>query len=89
METDDGIEWALPDTLGFRTMKAETVADAAAQFKVLQMRRVRGGGAGVAASADEVLGLFAREKERTLRQMQRVYISDLGVPWESQQRGSR
>ena len=84
-ETDDGdVQWELVDTHGFRAMKADAVAEAAAQYRVLSQSRVREATTGRPISADEVLQLYFAEKRHALPRMQQIYIRGLPEPWDSQ-----
>lgn len=78
------LEWDLADTHGFRAMRADAIAEAAAQYRVLGLNRIREAATGEPVTPDEVLRLFWQEKKRALPQMQRIYIGGLPDPWESQ-----
>lgn len=78
------LQWDLIDTHGVRAMRADAIAEAAAQYRVLRLNQIREATTGDPVSPDEVLRLFWQEKRRALPQMQRIYISGLSSPWESQ-----
>ena len=83
--TESGdLQWDMLDTHGFRAMKADAIADAAAQYRVLRLNQVREASTGEPITADEVLRLLWQEKRRALPQMQRIFIDTLPYPWSSQ-----
>ena len=77
-------EWNLIDTHGFRAMKADAIAEAAAQYRVLRLNQIREASTGDPVTPDEVLRLLWQEKRRALPQMQRIYIESLPIMWSSQ-----
>ena len=85
LETPSGdVTWEHLNTPGFRAMRADAIAEAAAQNRVLRLNSVRQARTGEPVSADEVLRLFWREKRRALPQMQRIFIEGGPVSWASQ-----
>ena len=65
-------------------MKADAIAEAAAQYRVLRLNQIREASTGEPVTADEVLRLLWQEKRWALPQMQRIYIDSLPTSWQSQ-----
>lgn len=71
------IFWDLNDSPGFRAMYADCVAEAVAQFQMLDS------GANYGESTDDFFDSFWKAKKRSLAIMQQVYIDD--IKWKAQE----
>ena len=70
--TDGSVGWSLLDSLGFRAMYAEAVAEAAARYQVQRSF----GASSTGIQPEDLFHRFSEEKRRVLTQMQKFYIDD-------------
>lgn len=66
---DDNIFWDLNDSPGFRAMCADSIAEAAAEFKIMSSMPAL-----EEISAPELFSMFWKEKKAALAKMQEIYI---------------
>ena len=76
---DDNIFWNLNDSPGFRAMCADSIAEAAAEFKIMSSLAAQ-----EEVSPQDLFNLFWKEKKTVLARMQEIYIDR--SKWDEQKK---
>lgn len=78
-DEDDNIFWNLNDSPGFRAMCADSIAEAAAEFKIMNSVAIQ-----EETSAQDLFNSFWKEKKTVLAKMQEIYIDK--SKWDEQKK---
>lgn len=76
---DDNIFWDLNDSPGFRAMCADSIAEAAVEFKIMSSMSTQ-----EEISPQDLFNLFWKEKKTVLEKMQEIYIDK--SKWDEQKK---
>lgn len=76
---DENIFWNLNDSPGFRAMCADSIAEAAAEFKIMGSAATR-----ESMPPQDLFNLFWKEKKTVLARMQEIYIDK--AKWDEQKK---